>query len=101
MSYIKFSPSILIDNDEIDESVLWKSGYKVYDSSLVDSEMINFLNKRIDLAYPLSYWEDCIDSWTHLIKHKNFPFKKSFYILNNKGKEVCNGKAKTNKSSPV
>lgn len=88
MSYIKFSPSILIDNDEIDESVLWKSGYKVYDLSLVDSEILKFLDKRIDLAYPLSYWEDCIDSWPQLIMHKNFPFKKSFCIYNNKGKEV-------------
>ena len=88
MSYIKFSPSILIDNVEIDESVLWKSGYKVYELSLVDSEILKFLDKRIDLAYPLSYWEDCIDSWPQLIMHKNFPFKKSFCIYNNKGKEV-------------
>ena len=88
MSYIKFSPSILIDNDEIDESVLWKSGYKVYELSLVDNEILKFLDKRIDLAYPLSYWEDCIDSWPQLIMHKNFPFKKSFCIYNNKGKEV-------------
>jgi hypothetical protein len=43
MSYIKFSPSILIDNDELDENVLWKSGYKIYDSSLVDSEILKFL----------------------------------------------------------
>lgn len=55
MSYIKFSPSILIDNDELDESVLWKPGYKIYDSSLVDSEILKFLEKRIDLAYPLSF----------------------------------------------
>ena len=88
MSYIKFSPSILIDNDEIDESVLWKSGYKVYELSLVDNEILKFLDKRIDLAYPLSYWEDCIDSWPQLIMHKNFPFKKSFCIYNNKGREV-------------
>ena len=46
MSYIKFSPSILIDNDEIDESVLWKSGYKVYDLSLVDSEILKFLDNQ-------------------------------------------------------
>jgi hypothetical protein len=88
MSYIKFSPSILIDNDEIDESVLWKSGYKVYELSLVDNEILKFLDKRIDLAYPLFYWEDCIDSWPQLIMHKNFPFKKSFCIYNNKGREV-------------
>ena len=88
MSYIKFSPSILVDNDEIDESVLWKSGYKVYELSLVDSEILKFLDKRIDLAYPLSYWENCIDGWPQLIMHKNFPFKKSFCIYNNKGREV-------------
>lgn len=90
MSYIKFSPSILVDNDDLDESILWKSGYKIYDFDFVNTNILTFLDKRIDLAYPLSFWEDCFDSWPELVMHKNFPFKKSWCIYNTKGKEIFN-----------
>ena len=87
MSYIKFSPSILSDDDDLDESILWKSGYKVFDFTFVNNDILKFLEKRIDLAYPLSFWENCIDSWPELIMHKNFPFKKSWCAYDTKGNE--------------
>ena len=88
MSYIKFSPSILVDNDDLDESILWKLGYKIYDFTFANNDILKFLDKRIELAYPLSFWEDNIDSWPELIMYKNFPFKKSWCIYNTKGREI-------------
>ena len=89
MSYIKFFPSILKDDDIVDENVLWKAGYVIYDLNNVDPDILSFLQKRIDLAYPLSFWEENIETWPELVMHKNFPFKKSYIIKAGRKEIFC------------
>ena len=89
MSYIKFFPSILKDDDVVDENVLWKAGYVIYDLNNVVPDILSFLQKRIDLAYPLSFWEESIETWPELVMHKNFPFKKSYIIKAGRKEIFC------------
>lgn len=73
MSHIHFFPHNS-EEEVIGAEILWMMTYKK--TSVKNEYLVDFLEKRIGIAYPLSFWIDRINCYEEINYGVDYPYKK-------------------------
>jgi hypothetical protein len=87
MKHIHFFPHNT-EEEIVSPEILWMMTYKK--TGVKNDYLIEFLEKRIGIAYPLSFWLDKINCYEEINYGVDYPYKKYLVFYDHDNEEYLN-----------